>query len=725
MRGAELSQQRVAAEWPRISVVTPSFNQGRYIGETIESVIGQGYPNLEYIIVDGGSTDETVATVSRYREQISHFISEPDRGQSHALNKGFALATGDILCWLNSDDQFAPGALVSVALAFRVYQPDLVAGICEVFEDGERVHRHLTSCANGPLPLNDLLDLDKGWNAGQFFYQPEVFFSRDLWRRAGGQVREDVHFSMDYELWCRFALNQARLRVLGTPLALFRSHSDQKTTDISGFKRELISVRDEFCARFGLDRAGSARPRVDWTKKLRIALVNDLGFLYGAGIAHWRLAAALDLAGHAVESFPLVRAAAGAGGYPRLMKAIGRFKPDLVLLGNFHAVEKKSVQLLAELESRWPCFWVTHDFWLLTGRCPYMGGCEKYLAGCDEQCPTADDYPALAPVEIRPAWQAKRDLLARAHQLKLLANSDWAAERSRQALRQVSGTRVAVDRISLGFPVEIFDSIDRELARLEFGIAEHEMCLAFSSSSISDPRKGSALLAAALGRLDPGDLVVLLIGRVDRTLDLGEIRTIYTGFIDDPRKVARALAAADLYVAPSLEETFGQVFVEAALAGTPSVGFSVSGVAEAIVDGITGFLVDDISAESLGDCLARLLADPETLRRVAYTAPFHARAQFSLEACQHSLFQAFDRAGLVDGCRVPHKISLAERSRFIEAPGLAEEEPGTGTLLLKIPRLASQWFVGLLPQDFKDRLRHRLPTWLDRWLVRFIFGPNG
>ncbi len=725
MRPDEDSPSRSEAEWPRISVVTPSYNQGRFIGQTIESVLGQGYPNLEYIIVDGGSTDQTARIVSGYGNQINHFISEPDRGQSHALNKGFSLATGEILCWLNSDDQFSPGALWAAALAFRVYSPDMVAGICEVFEDEKLVHRHLTSCANGPLPLADLLDLDKGWNAGQFFYQPEVLFTRELWERAGGHVREDVHFSMDYELWCRFALNKARLRVIGAPLARFRSHPDQKTTDIPGFKQELVSVRDRFCEQFGVERTDGPRPRVDWSKRLRIALVNDLGFLYGAGIAHWRLAAALDLAGHRVESFPLVRASAGAGDYPGLLKSLRSFKPDLVLLGNLHAVERKSIRALEAVEACWPCFWVTHDFWLLTGRCAYMGACTQYLEGCDERCPTPDEYPSLLPGEIRSAWEEKRRFLAGARQLKLLANSDWAADRARQTLARVPGSAVSVDRIQLGFPVEVYANIDRALARAEFGIAENEVCLAFSSSSISDPRKGSALLAAALRRLEASRLVLLLIGRVDKTLDLDGIRTIYTGFLDDQREVARALAAADLYVAPSLEETFGQVFIEAALVGTPSVGFVSSGVADAIVEGITGFLVHDVSAEGLADRLGALLADPETLRRVAHTAPLHARSQFSLEACYHSLFQAFDRAGLIDGNGLPHKISLAERSRLIAAPELAEQKPGLGERLLTWPRRCSQWVVGRVPQDFKDRLRQRLPAWLDRWLVRFIFGPGG
>jgi hypothetical protein len=204
-------------DWPKISIVTPSFNQGRYIEETILSVLNQGYPNFEHIIVDGGSTDETLEI---------HVISEPDNGQSHAINKGMALATGQILTWLNSDDRLAPGALASIAMAFESSDVDMVAGICRLYRDGECVHQHLTACVDGPLPLENLLDLDGGWNAGQFFYQPEVMFTRELWLRAGGYVNDWLHYSMDYELWLRFAEAGAKLHVIGRPVAWFRLHED-------------------------------------------------------------------------------------------------------------------------------------------------------------------------------------------------------------------------------------------------------------------------------------------------------------------------------------------------------------------------------------------------------------------------------------------------------------------------------------------------------------------
>ena len=129
--------------WPRISIVTPSFNQGRFIEETILSVLGQGYPNLEYIVIDGGSTDETGAVLERYRDQLDHVVSEKDDGQSHAINKGMAIATGEILTWLNSDDMLAPGALFAMAIAFATSRAEIVAGIAEIYRDGQA---HLRAC---------------------------------------------------------------------------------------------------------------------------------------------------------------------------------------------------------------------------------------------------------------------------------------------------------------------------------------------------------------------------------------------------------------------------------------------------------------------------------------------------------------------------------------------------------------------------------------------------
>ena len=220
--------------WPKISVVTVTLNQGTFLEDTIQSILGQGYPNLEYIILDGGSTDNTPAILDNYRDQLAYCVSEPDDGQSDALNKGFRIATGEILAWLNSDDKYPPGTFWRVALAFDTYAADIVAGGCGLFRglNPEPVQTHHNSMPIGqvvPLPLDKLLDIDGSWLKGDFFYQPEVFWTRELWERCGSQVDENLFYSMDYELWVRMAQYGARILHIPETLALYRMHDAQKT----------------------------------------------------------------------------------------------------------------------------------------------------------------------------------------------------------------------------------------------------------------------------------------------------------------------------------------------------------------------------------------------------------------------------------------------------------------------------------------------------------------
>ena len=241
--------------WPKISVVTPSYNQGEYIEETIRSVLLQGYPNLEYIVIDGASTDNTARILNLYRSELTYCVSEPDNGQSNAINKGFNQATGEIMAWLNSDDRYLPHTLWRVAVAFDTYQADMVAGGCTLLEGNSYtpIKTHHNAMPVGKvvtLPFDRLLKIDECGQKGEFFYQPEVFWRKELWENTGGYVDEKLHYSMDYELWLRMAHSNAQIIHIPDALVLFRIHEQQKTYgDDLPFLAELRTVPPSFRAR--------------------------------------------------------------------------------------------------------------------------------------------------------------------------------------------------------------------------------------------------------------------------------------------------------------------------------------------------------------------------------------------------------------------------------------------------------------------------------------------
>ena len=184
--------------WPRISVVTPSFNQGEFIEQTIRSVLLQGHPNLEYIIVDGGSTDESVSVIRKYARYLSFWVSQPARGQSHAINKGFRRATGGIMCWLNSDDFYMPGALRVVAEMLGC-ESDSVALV------GHALRFHADGQAPAKLEgrYDGLQRLLRFWD-GYKMHQPSIFWRREVFEKVG-YLDETQHLILDFDYWVRIA----------------------------------------------------------------------------------------------------------------------------------------------------------------------------------------------------------------------------------------------------------------------------------------------------------------------------------------------------------------------------------------------------------------------------------------------------------------------------------------------------------------------------------------
>lgn len=204
---------------PRITIITPSFNQAAFIEETIRSVLLQGYPNLEYIVVDGGSSDGTVDILKKYSPWIFHWVSEPDCGQSDAINKGLARATGEWVNWLNSDDFLMPGALIRLVAAAGPGEVRLVAGTTANIRDGRTFGRYSASVEPPPRTLFTL-----GVN------QPgSLLRLKDV--RAADGVRTDLGLCMDLDLWQRIlgAHGTGCLRTVPDEVAAYRYHSESKT----------------------------------------------------------------------------------------------------------------------------------------------------------------------------------------------------------------------------------------------------------------------------------------------------------------------------------------------------------------------------------------------------------------------------------------------------------------------------------------------------------------
>jgi len=212
------------SSWPRVSIVTPSYNQAQFIEETIRSVLLQGYPNLEYIIIDGGSTDSSVGIIKKYEPWLSYWVSEVDRGQAEAVNKGWRRARGEILAYLNSDDTYLPQTVETVVSSFHEHQDvGMVYGDCNLIdEEGETI---------GPMP-GEKFTLEKMlWR--NVVPQPAAFIRRSVLERVG-LLDENLHHCMDYDLWLRIALHFP-VKHIPTILANFRLHSSSKTIAQQGF----------------------------------------------------------------------------------------------------------------------------------------------------------------------------------------------------------------------------------------------------------------------------------------------------------------------------------------------------------------------------------------------------------------------------------------------------------------------------------------------------------
>ncbi len=206
---------------PLVSIITPSFNQARYLEATIQSVLKQDYPHIEYIIVDGGSTDGSVDVIKKYAGRLAWWVSEQDKGQTDAINKGFNRASGEILAWLNSDDTYNPGA-VSTAVKYLTENPD----VAMVYADCNYINEQGGVIGKFNSAQTDHRRLREGY---VHIPQQTMFFRASYWQEVG-PLDPSFYFAMDYDLWTRIAARAPIKYLAGQTWANFRIHTSGKTT---------------------------------------------------------------------------------------------------------------------------------------------------------------------------------------------------------------------------------------------------------------------------------------------------------------------------------------------------------------------------------------------------------------------------------------------------------------------------------------------------------------
>lgn len=255
------------ARLPRITIITPSFNQAPFLEETIRSVLSQGYKNLQYGIIDGGSTDGSIEIIERYRDQLDFAVIEKDGGQTEAINKGLRLAVGEVVGWLCSDDTLRPGALKTIGKHFAEHpEDDWVAGACRVTDiDGERID---TARPEGDFTIAGILlrGNDKPFNLPQ----PGVFWRRKLHDELG-LLDEALHYCMDFEFWLRLIATGRSPRLIDAELATYRLHDTSKSCAMPmGFTREHVRIEGQYA---------KALPLMQ-----RVQVMRRLGYMHRASV---------------------------------------------------------------------------------------------------------------------------------------------------------------------------------------------------------------------------------------------------------------------------------------------------------------------------------------------------------------------------------------------------------------------------------------------------------
>jgi glycosyltransferase involved in cell wall biosynthesis len=374
-------------------------------------------------------------------------------------------------------------------------------------------------------------------------------------------------------------------------------------------------------------------------KPLRIVFLNDVGFQYGAGIALKRQIVSFLLKGHEVH---LVAWTPGEGNIPpnvtgvssfegwrgvhnvsagrrgkgtsddqlvaRVLSTIGALEPDVIITGNLHGTGVPLDLAQGLKGSRALVVSYMHDCFWATGRCAYPVACRLYETGCNETCPTADEYPKLAPDRIAPAWRAKASLFEGETGIPLVTNSGWTRD---LAVRRF-GDRARIDCVPLAVDHELFAPMPKPVARRLLGLPTEGVFVVMGAVDILNKWKGGNLFREIHEKLQSrGDISLLLFGQSSVLLD----STKSFGMVDDERLMPLILNSADIFVGTATEEAFGQTLLEASACAIPVVAFDRGGVSDIVVHEKTGLLIKNLSVSDLSTAIDRLLADT-TLREL-------------------------------------------------------------------------------------------------------------
>ncbi len=656
------------------------MNASHLLGGPIPDTLpdGRPWPRVTAIVLSHTGTLDAATRASLAAqapvpvESLAVHVGAAPRGAS--LAEALRRAEGDYVIILDDGDTLAPRALAMAFVTLFVGKADLVAGL-RVLGDGSI---DVVPLPPGPLSSDHPLLAADG---------------RDEALSTGADLLIRRDFADPDTL--------ARLADAGNPVTtLLRAAAER------GGRLGLMGQVMVTCP-------GAASPNGP-SAALRVLALNDSGLSGGgAAIAHRRLVDALRLAGSDVDVVALFdvstkAAAERTRAFPEIERRVAERTYDLALIGNIHGATR-SVDVLRRINRTVPVAVVTHDLFMLTGRCAMPLGCDKLKVGCDATCPTADAYPELRRTAIEPAWREKRDFLLDRRAPLLLANSAWMASVSREVLGDALEDRVA--SIDLSFPTQVFAPDDRTALRRDLGLPLDHVLIMFAAVVADDPIKGLKDVLHELRDIARhGGVGFVAIGRIDAPSRLRLPNLIAPGPITDEYQLARWYGACDLFVTASRSETLGQMPVEAGLCGTPTVAYRRTGLTTAVIDGVSGLLADPDVPGSFSSAVAALIEDPTRRASLGAWGSLALAARNSPAAAVLGLLHAVSPRGRVQ-VDLSRRITFASTLRDVllgaetPAPGataMVEPEPG---VLKRLARTGKRRVFG-----------RTTPYWL-RWSI--------